>query len=453
MNISHTFPQNDPLLNNVMSINRTKKLVIDWETYLNLDYQRNLCNKYFSCAIMPDMKDRLEQTALTETYRGHRLRFRRRLQSVQIEPEEISFEPVQSSSQQNGQDASRKNDSQFPDSVRLYLNQICQIPRLTSEKETELAKRIKEGDEQARKMFIEANLRLVVSIAKNFNYEHMSLLDLIQEGNLGLMRAVDKFDYTKGYRFSTYGMWWIRQTITRAVSNQERIIRTPVHLQNHEKKVKTLIDESTDEHTHDLVKKVMEEEGVTQKTAEQAIQGYSQPVSLDMTVHQGGAFSDVDMTFEDFIPDRRTPPEDEIEQEELDEKVKKEIQKILKNDRERHVIEARFGFIDGRTWTAKEIAKVYGITKTRIQQIEAAALERFRTSIRKDVLREHLTSYSDIAYRENIPQTAMGGNRMPVEIYDRASAEDQHATYQDETKYFIEPLPLAKQNGHINEQY
>jgi RNA polymerase primary sigma factor len=261
------------------------------------------------------------------------------------------------------------------DSVQMYLREIGKVPLLTSEEEVELAKRIEKGDQEARKRLAEANLRLVVSIAKKYTgRKNLSLLDLIQEGNLGLFRAVDKFDYRRGYKFSTYGTWWIRQAITRALADQSRTIRIPVHM------VETInkFTQVQRRLLQDLGRDPLPEEiAVEMKMPVEKIQHImkisQETVSIDQTVGD----EDEDSTLGDFIEDEEAvTPEQAASREILSEHVH-EVLKDL-SPREQKILEMRFGLKDGIHHTLEEVGKEFDVTRERIRQIEAKALEKIR---------------------------------------------------------------------------
>ncbi len=261
------------------------------------------------------------------------------------------------------------------DSVQMYLREIGKVPLLTSEDEVELAKRIEKGDQEARKRLAEANLRLVVSIAKKYTgRKNLSLLDLIQEGNLGLFRAVEKFDYRRGYKFSTYGTWWIRQAITRALADQSRTIRIPVHM------VETInkFTQVQRRLLQDLGRDPLPEEiAVEMKLPVEKVQHITkisqETVSIDQTVGD----EDEDSTLGDFIEDEEAvTPAQAASREILSEHVR-EVLKDL-SPREQKILEMRFGLKDGIHHTLEEVGKEFDVTRERIRQIEAKALEKIR---------------------------------------------------------------------------
>ncbi len=259
------------------------------------------------------------------------------------------------------------------DPVRLYLKEIGRVPLLTSEREKELAERMMVGDEDAKVELVEANLRLVVSIAKRYVGRGMFFLDLIQEGNMGLMKAVDKFDYTKGYKFSTYATWWIRQAITRAIADQARTIRIPVHMVETIHKVsrisRQLLQENGREPTAD---EIGERISMSPEKVREIMKIAQDPVSLETPIGE-----EEDSHLGDFIPDDDTPsPAEATSTSILREELERQLHTLT--PREEHVIKLRFGLYDGRTRTLEEVGKEFDITRERIRQIEAKALRKLR---------------------------------------------------------------------------
>ena len=272
------------------------------------------------------------------------------------------------------------------DPVRLYLKEIGRVPLLTSEREHELAELMAAGDIEAKKALVEANLRLVVSIAKRYVGRGMFFLDLIQEGNLGLMKAVDKFDYTKGYKFSTYATWWIRQAITRAIADQARTIRIPVHMVETIHKVsrysRQLLQEFGREAT---AEEIGEKMGMSAEKVREIMKIAQDPVSLETPIGE-----EEDSHLGDFIQDEDTPaPADAASQTILREVIERELHTLT--PREEHVIKLRFGLYDGRTRTLEEVGQEFNITRERIRQIEAKALRKLRHPSRA----RHLKGFLD----------------------------------------------------------
>ena len=270
--------------------------------------------------------------------------------------------------------------------VRLYLKEIGRVPLLTSEREHELAERMAEGDIEAKKALVEANLRLVVSIAKRYVGRGMFFLDLIQEGNLGLMKAVDKFDYTKGYKFSTYATWWIRQAITRAIADQARTIRIPVHMVETIHKVSRYSRQLLQEYGREATaEEIGEKMGMSAEKVREIMKIAQDPVSLETPIGE-----EEDSHLGDFIQDEDTPaPADAASQTILREVIERELHTLT--PREEHVIKLRFGLYDGRTRTLEEVGQEFNITRERIRQIEAKALRKLRHPSRA----RHLKGFLD----------------------------------------------------------
>ena len=272
------------------------------------------------------------------------------------------------------------------DPVRMYLKEIGKVPLLTADQEIELAKRMEQGDESAKKKLAEANLRLVVSIAKRYVGRGMLFLDLIQEGNLGLLKAVEKFDYRKGYKFSTYATWWIRQAITRAIADQARTIRIPVHMvETINKQVRVsrqLLQELGREPTPE---EIAEEMHVPVERVREIMKISQEPVSLETPI--GG---EEDSHLGDFIPDDNTQsPSDAAEYLMLTEQLNEVLDTLT--EREQKVIRLRFGLDDGRARTLEEVGKQFNVTRERIRQIEAKALRKLHHPSRSKKLRGYLS--------------------------------------------------------------
>ncbi|MCC8357427.1 MAG: RNA polymerase sigma factor RpoD [Oscillospiraceae bacterium] len=271
------------------------------------------------------------------------------------------------------------------DPVRMYLKEIGKIPLLTQEEELALAMRMAEGDEDAKKRMAEANLRLVVSIAKRYVGRGMLFLDLIQEGNLGLLKAVEKFDYTKGYKFSTYATWWIRQAITRAIADQARTIRIPVHMVETINKVIRVSRQLLQELGHDpTAEEIAEEMNLPPEKVREILKIAQEPVSLETPIGE-----EEDSHLGDFIEDEGVSEPSEAASFTL---LKEQLMSVLDTltPREKKVLELRFGIIDGRTRTLEEVGKEFNVTRERIRQIEAKALRKLRHPSRSKKLRDFL---------------------------------------------------------------
>ena len=271
------------------------------------------------------------------------------------------------------------------DPVRMYLKEIGNVPLLSTEEEVALAQRVEAGDESAKKQLIEANLRLVVSIAKKYVGRGMPFLDLIQEGNMGLMKAVDKFDYSKGFKFSTYATWWIRQAITRGIADTGRTIRVPVHMVETINKTlrmtRTLLQELGREPTPE---EVAERLGVPVARVREVLKISRDPVSLDTPIGE-----EDDSHLGDFIEDDSAlSPADSAAFSMLREELSTALESLT--DRERQVVQLSFGLIDGRARTLEEVGKEFNVTRERIRQIEAKALRKLRHPSRSKRLRDFL---------------------------------------------------------------
>ncbi|MBU1164615.1 sigma-70 family RNA polymerase sigma factor [Patescibacteria group bacterium] len=258
------------------------------------------------------------------------------------------------------------------DSIQMYLREIGKVPLLSSEEEISLAKRIERSDQEAKRKLIEANLRLVVSIAKRFTGKSLSLLDLIQEGNIGLFRAVEKFDYRKGYKFSTYATWWIRQAITRALADQSRTIRIPVHMVETINKFKQIERQLIQDLGREpLPEEIAAEMGEDLDKIHHIIKISQDTISIETSVGE----DDEDSTLEDFIEDVKTVTPDRVAALQLLKDYVKDTIKDL-TPREQKILEMRFGLIDGVAHTLEEVGKEFDVTRERIRQIEAKALEK-----------------------------------------------------------------------------
>jgi len=274
---------------------------------------------------------------------------------------------------------------ELDDPVKMYLKEIGKIKLLTAKQEVELAKRMGNGDHKAKKKLVESNLRLVVSIAKRYVGRGMLFLDLIQEGNMGLIRAVEKFDYKKGYKFSTYATWWIRQAITRAIADQARTIRVPVHMVETINKLirvsRHLLQELGREPTIKEVAKNME---ITEEKVREILKTAQEPVSLETPIGK-----EEDSHLGDFIEDKDSPAPPKIATYTL---LKEQLDDVLKTltYREKRVLKLRFGIAGGHPHTLEEVGKEFGVTRERIRQIEAKALRKLRHPSRSKRLKDYL---------------------------------------------------------------
>ena len=301
------------------------------------------------------------------------------------EMEAIEAEGIDASAEVDALEHYDEGEAKLDDPIRLYLREIGKIPLLTPEQETELARRMSEGDEDARRQMSEANLRLVVSIAKRYVGRGMHLLDLIQEGNLGLMKAVEKFDYTKGYKFSTYATWWIRQAITRAIADQARTIRIPVHMVETINRVLRT--------SHSMVQKLGREPTTSEIAqelhmdvckVEEILKIAQEPVSLETPIGE-----EEDSHLGDFIQDdEASQPSEEASYTLLREQLEDVLATLT--PREEEVLRMRFGLRDGKPHTLEEVGKEFDVTRERIRQIESKALRKLRHPTRSKKLRDFL---------------------------------------------------------------
>ncbi|MBQ1756222.1 MAG: RNA polymerase sigma factor RpoD, partial [Oscillospiraceae bacterium] len=278
------------------------------------------------------------------------------------------------------------DEANLTDPVRMYLKEIGKIDLLSAEEEIDLARRIAEGDEAAKKRMVEANLRLVVSVAKHYLGRGMQLLDLIQEGNMGLLKAVEKFDYTKGYKFSTYATWWIRQSITRAVADQARTIRIPVHMVETINRVsrasRSLVQELGHEPT---LTEISEQLGIPEDKIAEVMKIAQDPVSLETPVGE-----EDDSHLGDFIPDSELAEPAESASYNMLRSQLSDVMKTL-STRECKVLRLRFGLEDGRAHTLEEVGREFNVTRERVRQIEAKALRKLRHPSRSKLLKDFLS--------------------------------------------------------------
>lgn len=285
----------------------------------------------------------------------------------------------------SGLDLSVPKGVGIDDPVRMYLKEIGKVDLLTADEEVELAKRMEQGDEWAKQQLVEANLRLVVSIAKKYVGRGMLFLDLIQEGNMGLMKAVEKFDYTKGYKFSTYATWWIRQAITRSIADQARTIRVPVHMVETINKLIRVSRQLLQEKGREpKAEEIGEEMDISAEKVREIMKIAQEPVSLETPIGE-----EEDSHLGDFIEDEDSPAPASAASYIL---LKEQLDGVLDTltEREKRVLELRFGIEDGRPRTLEEVGKEFGVTRERIRQIEAKALRKLRHPSRSKKLKDYL---------------------------------------------------------------
>ena len=319
---------------------------------------------------------------------------------LQEEPEELELLPetdtaaepenlndVEEIPAEEIQDLESMMDSAADDSVRMYLKEIGRYPLLTPEEEKELGRRMSEGDEEAKKKMTEANLRLVVSVAKRYTGRGLQFLDLIQEGNLGLMKAVDKFDHEKGFKFSTYATWWIRQSVTRAIADQAKTIRVPVHMVETINKVirtsRTLLQELGREPGEEELAEAL---GMSGEKVRDILKIAQEPVSLETPIGE-----EEDSHLGDFIPAEGASDPAELASETL---MREQIRKAISTltPREQRVLELRYGLDDGRSRTLEEVGLEFGVTRERIRQIESKAIRKLRHPTRSRIFQDYFSA-------------------------------------------------------------
>ncbi|MBC2575759.1 RNA polymerase sigma factor RpoD [Peptostreptococcus canis] len=309
------------------------------------------------------------------------------------EPDDLDIKSIDEENIDKEDDVNQNETTEIPipkgisvdDPVRMYLKEIGKIPLLKATEEVEYAKRMTEGDEYAKDKLVEANLRLVVSIAKRYVGRGMLFLDLIQEGNLGLIKAVEKFDYKKGYKFSTYATWWIRQAITRAIADQARTIRIPVHMVETINKLIRVSRQLLQQLGRDpKPEEIAKEMNMSEEKVREIMKIAQDPVSLETPIGE-----EEDSHLGDFIPDEDAPAPAEAAAYSL---LKEQIEEVLGtlNEREQKVLKLRFGLEDGRARTLEEVGKEFEVTRERIRQIEAKALRKLRHPSRSKKLRDYL---------------------------------------------------------------
>ena len=307
------------------------------------------------------------------------------ISDIEINKIEKSNEGDDTGEGQAAADAAIADNIAIDDPVKVYLKEIGRVPLLSSEEEIELAVRIKNGDVAAKKRLSEANLRLVVSIAKRYLGRGMQFLDLIQEGNLGLIKAVEKFDHTKGFKFSTYATWWIRQAITRAIADQARTIRIPVHMVETINKVKKVSSQLLHANGHEpTAEEIAAESDMPIDTVREIMRVAQEPVSLETPIGE-----EEDSHLGDFISDDDTPAPADVASHTL---LKEQLGNVLDTltPREKKVLILRFGLLDGRSRTLEEVGKEFNVTRERIRQIEAKALRKLRHPSRSKKLKDFL---------------------------------------------------------------
>ena len=358
-------------LTQLLELAKTKKNVLDNKEILN----------YFHGEILsPEQLDQIY-----DFLENHHVDVLRMDDDEDMEPELFEDGEEEEPIDVDNLDLSIPDGVSLDDPVRMYLKEIGKVPLLSPDEEIELAKKIELGDEEAKKKLAESNLRLVVSIAKRYAGRGMQLLDLIQEGNLGLIKAVEKFDYRKGYKFSTYATWWIRQAITRAIADQARTIRIPVHMVETINKVKKVSSQLLHEYGHDpSAEEIAERLEMPVDKVREIMRVAQEPVSLETPIGE-----EEDSHLGDFIPDDDAPVPAEAASQTL---LKEQLADVLKTltPREEKVLRLRFGLEDGRPRTLEEVGKEFNVTRERIRQIEAKALRKLRHPSRSKKLRDFL---------------------------------------------------------------
>ena len=342
-----------------------RELMGDMEQDTNLFY--DIVDRLESAQVTVDLQEIKDEESPLDTFEAST----RRLNDI-LEPSASALMEEEKNNAHKTLYAS-SDDVNLSDPVRMYLKEIGQIPLLTADEEVELAKRIQAGDESAKEKLIQSNLRLVVSIAGRYTNRGLQYLDLIQEGNLGLMKAADKFDYTKGFKFSTYATWWIRQSITRALADQARTIRIPVHMVETINRVirtsRQLMQELGREPSTAEIAEAMK---LPESRVQEIIKIAQDPVSLETPIGE-----EEDSHLGDFIPDDSAPAPSDAAFYSLQREQLMEVLGTL-SDREKNVICLRYGLDGGRSYTLEEVGSIYHVTRERIRQIEAKALRKLR---------------------------------------------------------------------------
>lgn len=358
-------------MNELVALGKKKKSILDVQEindfFADMELSAEQMEKVFECLEGHNI-DVLRITADTDDDVD--------IDNMIAEEEEVDMENI---------DLSVPEGVSIEDPVRMYLKEIGKVPLLSAEREIELAKRMEEGDEDAKKELAEANLRLVVSIAKRYVGRGMLFLDLIQEGNLGLIKAVEKFDYHKGYKFSTYATWWIRQAITRAIADQARTIRIPVHMVETINKLIRVSRQLLQELGREpLPEEIAKELDMPVERVREILKISQEPVSLETPIGE-----EEDSHLGDFIQDDNVPVPAEAAAQTL---LKEQLDEVLDTltEREQKVLRLRFGMNDGRARTLEEVGKEFDVTRERIRQIEAKALRKLRHPSRSRKLRDYL---------------------------------------------------------------
>ena len=358
-------------LTQLLELAKTKKNVLDNKEILN----------YFHGEILsPEQLDQIY-----DFLENHHVDVLRMDDDEDMEPELFEDGEEEEPIDVDNLDLSIPDGGSLDDPVRMYLKEIGKVPLLSAEREIELAQRTEEGDEEAKKELAEANLRLVVSIAKRYVGRGMLFLDLIQEGNLGLIKAVEKFDYHKGYKFSTYATWWIRQAITRAIADQARTIRIPVHMVETINKLIRVSRQLLQELGREpLPEEIAKEMDMPVERVREILKISQEPVSLETPIGE-----EEDSHLGDFIQDDNVPVPAEAAAQTL---LKEQLDEVLDTltEREQKVLRLRFGMNDGRARTLEEVGREFDVTRERIRQIEAKALRKLRHPSRSRKLRDYL---------------------------------------------------------------
>ena len=358
----------DEKCNGLLAIAKKKKNVLDYQEimnyFLDTDFEADKMEKVFEFLEKNNVDVKMSEDVEEDD------------DIILDDEDEINIEKI---------DLSVPDGVGLEDPVRMYLKEIGKVPLLSAEEEIEYAKRMEQGDEEAKKRLAEANLRLVVSIAKRYLGRGMQFLDLIQEGNLGLIKAVEKFDYTKGFKFSTYATWWIRQAITRAIADQARTIRIPVHMVETINKVKKVQSQLLHQNGHEpSADEIAAEIDMPVDKVREIMRVAQEPVSLETPIGE-----EEDSHLGDFIPDNDAPaPADAASHTMLREQLSDVLSTLT--PREAKVLKLRFGLEDGRSRTLEEVGKEFNVTRERIRQIEAKALRKLRHPSRSRKLKDYL---------------------------------------------------------------